>query len=292
MRTNRRFLQSAALGAALLLTTAASGFAQGSPWIAEPRSGSVTITYGHQAATEFWRADNKGPTPGNGAELSQTTGWLDFNYALTDAVAVDVRSGFGRSHIPGPVGPTPQESFSGLVDTNVALTWRVVDELVTNGAPSVAIRAGVIAAGGYETGHINSLGDGGNGAEASVIVGRFADRLGVSGEVGYRVRSANIPTDTFVNLAAFLALTDRISVAADYRMVNGDDSGLDIGGPGFALDRFPELQEDAQLVGGRVLATLNDAFSLSGFYGQVIGGRNTAASSVIGVGVTYSFITN
>ncbi len=292
MRTNRRVLQSAALGAALLLTTTASGFAQGSPWIAEPRSGSVTITYGHQAATEFWRAENKGPTPGNGAELSQTTGWLDFNYALTDAVAVDVRSGFGRSHIPGPVGPTPQESFSGLVDTNVALTWRVVDELVTNGAPSVAIRAGVIAAGGYETGHINSLGDGGNGAEASVIVGRFADRLGVSGEVGYRVRSANIPADTFVNLAAFLALTDRISVAADYRMVNGDDSGLDIGGPGFAPDRFPELQEDAQLVGGRVLATLNDAFSLSGFYGQVIGGRNTAASSVIGVGVTYSFITN
>ncbi len=292
MRTNRRFLQATALGAALLLTAAASGFAQGSPWIAEPRSGSVTITYGRQAATEFWRADNKGPTPGNGAELSQTTGWLDFNYALTDAVAVDVRSGFGRSHIPGPVGPTPQESFSGLVDTNVSLTWRVVDELVTNGAPSVAIRAGVIAAGGYETGHINSLGDGGNGAEASVIVGRFVDRLGVSGEVGYRVRSANIPADIFVNLAAFLALTDRISVAADYRMVNGDDSGLDIGGPGFAPDRFPELQEDAQLVGGRVLATLNEAFSLSGFYGQVIGGRNTAASSVIGVGVTWSFITN
>ncbi len=292
MRMNRRFLQAAALGAAFLLVQAASGFAQGTPWIAEPRSGSVTISYGHQAATEFWRADNKGPTPGNGAELSQTTGWLDFNYALTDAVAVDVRSGFGRSHIPGPVGPTPQESFSGLVDTNVSLTWRILDELVTNGAPSIAIRAGVIAAGGYETGHINSLGDGGNGAEASVIVGRFVDRVGFSGELGYRLRSGEIPADTFANLAAFLALTDRISVAADYRMVNGDDSGLDIGGPGFAPDRFPELQEDAQLLGGRLLVTLNDSFSLNGFYGQVVSGRNTAASSVFGAGVTYTFITN
>lgn len=292
MRTNRRFLKATALGAGLVLIQAAAGFAQGSPWIAEPRTGSVTLSYGRQAATEFWRADTKGPTPGDGAELSQTTGWLDFNYALTDAVAVDVRTGFGSSHIPGPVGPTPQESFSGLVDTNVSITWRILDELVTSGAPSIAIRAGIIAAGGYETGFINSLGDGGNGAEFSVIAGRFADRLGVSGELGYRLRSADIPADTFVNLAAFLALTDQISVAADYRMVNGDDSGLDIGGPGFSPDRFPELQEDAQLLGGRVLVNLNDSFSLNGFYGQVVSGRNTAASAVFGAGITYSFIAN
>ena len=290
MKRNRRFLFTAACAAALLVLSAASGFAQGSPWIAEPRTGSITITYGHQAATEFYRADVKGPTPGDGANLSQTTGWLDVNYAITDAIAVDLRSGLGRSHIPGPVGPTPEESFSGLVDTNVSVTWRVVDELVTQGAPSVAIRAGVIAAGGYETGYINSLGDGGNGFEGSVLVGKFGDRFGASGEVGYRARSNDIPSDTFINLAGFFPVNDRITIAADYRMVNGSDSGLDIGGPGFSPDRFPELQEDAQLLGGRVLATVNDTISVSGFFGQIIGGRNTAASRVIGLGVTYSFI--
>ena len=287
-----RFLWAAALAAALLILPAASVFAQGSPWIAEPRTGSITVSYGHQAATEFYRADVKGPTPGDGANLSQTTGWIDVNYAITDAIAVDLRSGLGRSHIPGPVGPTPEESFSGLVDTNISLTWRVVDELVMDGAPSVAIRAGVIAAGGYDTGYINSLGDGGNGFETSVLVGKFGDRFGVSGEIGYRARSNNVPSDTFVNLAGFFPVNDRITVAADYRMVNGSDSGLDIGGPGFSPDRFPELQEDAQLLGGRVLAAINDSISVSGFYGQIIGGRNTAASGIVGLGVTYSFITN
>ena len=287
-----RFLWAAVLAAALLILPAASVFAQGSPWIAEPRTGSITVSYGHQAATEFYRADVKGPTPGDGANLSQTTGWIDVNYAITDAIAVDLRSGLGRSHIPGPVGPTPEESFSGLVDTNISLTWRVVDELVMDGAPSVAIRAGVIAAGGYDTGYINSLGDGGNGFETSVLVGKFGDRFGVSGEIGYRARSNNVPSDTFVNLAGFFPVNDRITVAADYRMVNGSDSGLDIGGPGFSPDRFPELQEDAQLLGGRVLAAINDSISVSGFYGQIIGGRNTAASGILGLGVTYSFITN
>ena len=292
MNRNRRFLKGAALAAALLLLAAPSAFAQGSPWIAEPRTGSITISYGHQAATEFYRADVKGPTPGDGANLSQTTGWIDLNYAITDAIAVDLRSGLGRSHIPGPVGPTPEESFSGLVDTNISLTWRVVDELVMDGAPSVAIRAGVIAAGGYDTGYINSLGDGGNGFETSVLVGKFGDRFGVSGEIGYRARSNNVPSDTFVNLAGFFPVNDRITVAADYRMVNGSDSGLDIGGPGFSPDRFPELQEDAQLLGGRVLAAINDSISVSGFYGQIIGGRNTAASGILGLGITYSFVTN
>ena len=287
-----RFLWAAVLAAALLILPAASVFAQGSPWIAEPRTGSITVSYGHQAATEFYRADVKGPTPGDGANLSQTTGWIDVNYAITDAIAVDLRSGLGRSHIPGPVGPTPEESFSGLVDTNISLTWRVVDELVMDGAPSVAIRAGVIAAGGYDTGYINSLGDGGNGFETSVLVGKFGDRFGVSGEIGYRARSNNVPSDTFINLAGFFPVNDRITVAADYRMVNGSDSGLDIGGPGFSPDRFPELQEDAQLLGGRVLAAINDSISVSGFYGQIIGGRNTAASGIVGLGVTYSFITN
>lgn len=291
MNGNHRFLSTAALAAAVLVVCAASGFSQGSPWIAEPRTGSVTITYGYQAATEYYRMEIR-PTPGNGATLSQMTGWIDVNYAITDALAVDVRSGLGRSHIPGPVGPTPQESFSGLVDTNVSLTLRVVDELVTGGAPSVAVRVGAIAAGNYETGYINSLGDGGNGVEGSLIVGKFGERLGISGEVGYRIRSDNIPSDVFGNLSAYLPVGERITLAADYRMVNGSSSGLDIGGPGFSADRFPEVQEDIQLVGGRVMATVSDAITLSGFFGQVVAGRNTAASRAMGLSVTYSFVRN
>ena len=41
-----------------------------------------------------------------------------------------------------------------------------------------------------------------------------------------------------------------------------------------------------------MLAAINDSISVSGFYGQIIGGRNTAASGILGVGITYSFVTN
>ncbi len=274
--------------AALVLAPARGALAQATPWIGEPGTGSVGISFGRQAATEFFRADQRGPTPGNGAELSQNTGWLGISYAVSDAVSVDLRSGFARSFIPGPVGPTPQESFSGLIDTNVSVTWRISDELVT-GMPSVALRGGVIVAGPYETGHINSLGDGGNGFEGSVLVGQFVDRVGFSAEGGYRYRTEDIPSDVFVNLSGYLILSDQVTLAADYRIVNGNESGLDIGGPGFSPDRFPELQEDIHLAGGRVVVNLTEGIGLNAFFGQVLDGRNTAASQIFGGGITYTF---
>ena len=68
MKGQLRFLPRAAFAAVVLPLAASSAFAQGSPWIAEPRTGSITISYGHQAATEFYRADVKGPTPGDGSQ--------------------------------------------------------------------------------------------------------------------------------------------------------------------------------------------------------------------------------
>ena len=158
-----------------------------------------------------------------------------------DAVAVDLNTGLARSFIPGAVGPTSSESFSGLVDTTVGVACRVVDELVSN-APSVAVRAAVIAAGSYETGHINSLGDGGNGFGTSVLVGKFGTRVGFSAEAGYRYRTEDIPSDIFANLSAFFPITDRLTCGADWRIVNGNASGLDIGGPGFLPTGSPKFR--------------------------------------------------
>ena len=56
----------------------------------------------------------------------------------------------------------------------------------------------------------------------------------------------------FVNLGLFIPAGNAVTLGVDYRMVNGL-SGIDIGGPGFSPSRFPGLQEDAHLVGGRVL---------------------------------------
>ena len=192
MRNPRCSLLTVLAGSALLSALPVQpASAQGTPWIAEPGTGSVNLTYANQNATGFYRFVEdqlqKVPGPLADSHLAQTTMWFGVNYALTDAVALDVQSAWASSSLPGAAGPSGgEEGYSGLFDSNVAVTWRFVDELVSD-APSVALRVGAIVAGGYDTGYINSLGDGGNAIETSLIIGKFAARP------GSRERSATAP---------------------------------------------------------------------------------------------------
>ena len=288
--------------------SAPPALAQGSPWIGEPGTGSINISYVNQNALEFFRQTTKvkGPLEATGANLSQNTMWLGFNYALHDAVSLDVQSAWARSFVAGAVGPAGgQETHSGLFDSNIAITWRIVDELISN-APSVAVRVGAIVAGDYETGYINSVGDGGNGVEASLLVGKFWDAAGVSAEIGYRNRTStevnplavgagmgagetvDIPADMFFNLGLFVPTGSRVTIGVDYRMVNAL-SGIQIGGEGFSPSRFPGLEEDSHIVGGRVIANVTEYVSVNGFFGQVVAGRNTANARIFGIGLSYGF---
>ena len=270
------------------LSSPKSFAADGSPWPGEPESGYFSISYVMQTADKFYAGASKGPTPG-GEDLQQGTLWLGANYVVADAWTVDMQLGWAKSDfITGPGIPAGDDSYDGIVDASFGLTWRIVDEFASD-APSVAIRAGAIVAGDYETGHINSLGDGGGGWEVSLIVGKFfGDRLGLSGEFGYRDRSKGIPTNYFTNLSGFYLASDRLSLGLDYKRVDSA-SGLDIGGPGFTPARFPETEEETQLIGGRLFYSFADRLSLALHYGKVISGRNTAASSVFGASLSYAF---
>ena len=143
------FLTILAGSALPLALSAQPASAQGSPWIAEPGTGSVNLSFVNQDAAEFYRQTTKttGPLGPTGAHLSQNTLWFGVNYAVSDAVAFDVQSAWAASSLPGAVGPSGgEESYSGLYDSNISVTWRFVDELVSN-APSVALRVGAIIAG-------------------------------------------------------------------------------------------------------------------------------------------------
>ena len=305
----RAFVAVVACSGLLACLSAQPALAQGSPWIAEPGTGSINISYVNQNAIEFFRQTTKikGPLEATGANLGQNTLWIGVNYAINDAVALDVQSAWARSFVAGAAGPAGgQESYSGLFDSNVAVTWRIVDELVSD-APSIAVRVGAIIAGGYDTGYINSLGDGGHGVETSLILGKFWDAVGVSAEVGYRNRTSteinpmavgggmaagenvDIPEDTFFNLGLFIPAGSRVTLGFDYRMVNAL-SGIQIGEEGvFSPSRFPGLEEDGHIVGGRVIANVTDDVSVNAFIGQVVAGRNTANSRIFGVGLSYGF---
>lgn len=274
--------------------------AQGSPWLPEPSTGSVSFSYVHQNADEFWHCDPAAPscpqggttktsTPGGGEDLRQNTLWLNASYALSDSVALDAQLGWAKTAFTGP-GPKRMgaDNLNGVTDFNVGLRWRVADELVDDW-PSVALRVGAIVAGNYETGWINSVGDGGDGVEGSIIVGKFlVNRLALSGELGYRARNNDIPSEMFFNLGGTVAINDAITLGMEYRRVNAEDS-LQIGGPGFAPPRFPEVEEDVSLLAGRAFWQLTDETNASMFFGRTLDGRNTAASNIIGVSLTYSF---
>ena len=299
-----------ACAAALACVSAPPVLAQGTPWIAEPGTGTFSFTYANQSAKAFSRPVDgtltqvTGPLGPTGASLAQNTTWVAANYALNDFAALDLQSAFASSFVSGGVGPSGgQQSYTGLFDSNVALTFRLVDELVTD-APSVAVRVGGIVAGACDTGYINSLGDGGHGVETSLILGKFGSAAGFSAVAGFRMRGGtevntaapggadpagepvDVPNGLFVNLGLFVPAGSRVTLGVDYRMVNAL-SGLDFGGMGFSPSRFPGL--DAHLFGGRLLADVTDTVHVNVFFGQVVAGRNTAASRFFGAGVGIGF---
>lgn len=266
----------------------AVAFADGSAWLNEPGSGFASLSVVSQVADEYFRGKVKRSTP-RGEDLAQNTVWLSANYAFTDSLSLDAQVGWARSEfIVGPMIPTPMENFSGIVDTTIGLTWRVNDELASD-FPSVAVRAGAIIAGNYDTGYINSLGDGGDGYELSLIVGEFvSNRVGLSAEFGYRGRDSGIPNETFTNLTGVWLLGEKLSLGLDYKIVNAE-SGLDIGGEGFDPTRFPEVQEDSELVAGRLYYNASERLSFAVFHAAVVNGRNAPASAVYGATISYSF---
>ena len=269
--------------------------AAGSPWLAEPGTANVSVAFVRQYADEKWTGAGgtvKGPMPGGG--LTQGTLWLSGDYAFRDNLALDAQVGWARSRLA-------QDMDKGLADANVGLSWRVMDEYV--GRPfSVVLRGGLIAAGSYDTGSalattsgappgIYAIGDGGDGFEASVIAGRiFAERVGVSLEVGARNRNNDIPNNMFYNLTGLVEVNERVTLALDYHRLTSDGD-LNIGVPPFTPDRFPEVAEEATVVGGRVSVALTENASGTLYYGNTIDGRNASASSIFGMALNYGFST-
>ena len=282
----------------VIVTTAigSSAFADGvSPWLPAPGAGFVNFSYVSQNANEFYRQDQKVPTPGPmpGANLGQHTVWLSGMYGWSDSIAIDFRVGAARSYFAPPIPPTGgRDNYSGVTDSNIGVTWRIVDELVKPSLPSIALRAGAIIEGSYTPGWINSIGDGASGLEVSALAGKYlADWVAVSGEIGYRDRDEGVPADFFFNVSGGVLL-DNIGLGVNYKLVDAQ-SGLQIGGAGFSpvAGVFPRLEEDIQFLSGTVSLNVSDQTNLAVSYGEVIDGRNTSKSKVFSVSMGYLFDT-
>ena len=258
-----------------------------SAWLPAPGGGSVSLSLIYQNAEEFYRGSEKVPGPLAEDDLTQKTAVVQVKYGLMDSLALDLSVGGSEASKPG-AGPKESEDESGVTDINVGLTLRLVDEAVTE-APSIAVRVGGIKGGNYDTGYINSIGDGADGLEVSGIVGKFlSDSFAISGELGYRVRNEDVPNAIFGNVTASLLFADMLGLSVNYTMENSTD-GIDIGSEGFTPDRFPETEEDSHTLGSTLTFLVGGGASINGSYSRVIDGRNMGEYNTFAVSLGYSF---
>lgn len=207
---------------------------------------------------------------------------LSGQYAIADGFAVDVKLPFAqRSSGLG--------SDSGTGDARVGLTWRFVDEFERRGAPTVAVRAGAIIAGNYQTLRPDSIGDGASGYEVSLLVGRYlTPSFGVRGEVGIRDRNRGVPNQTFLSVGADLRITPSLSGSVGFSSIRNSGS-LDIGGPGFTPLRFQQVAERRNLINAGLSYSVTERISINGNIGKVTSGRNTSKNDVYSLGVAFDF---
>ncbi len=280
--------------------------AEGTVWLPPPDSGTVTVSYVSQTADNLWVGKN-GPNPIPFRGLDQDTLQFNATYGLADAWALDAR--IGRSEVSPKHGMPIPLSTDGWTDLEVGVTWRVVDELISD-APSLAVRFGAIVAGSYDAGGAGpvevmgdasrvgagptAIGDGSDGFELSGVVGKvFADRLALSGELGTRNRGSGVPRETFMNLDAHLIAGQYLILSMRYYL-QSSAGDLDIGPPpgpgahGRHWNRFPHVAEDVSRIsfGG----TLNwGDISVGIHWFDVLDGRNTAEFEALGGTFTYNF---
>lgn len=265
-------------------------FAQGSPWLPVPKTGSVTVIQVSQEATHFYRGPNgtaRGALPFG--SLEQSTTWFAANYGIADAVAVDGR--IGRSTVEAG-GPFADDEQSGSADMSLGLTWRVADEDVSEtGLPSVAVRFGIIRAGDYDVGMPHAIGDGGDGFEMSVHVGKVIGSIALAAEFGMKSLNNDIPRSTTLAATAhWFTPVPGLSLRAQYYS-QGSDGSLNIGtpdGPPAHPDRFPQVAEEVDRIS--VGATYSfGALSVGVDRFDTRDGRNTGDFDAWAASVSYNF---
>jgi hypothetical protein len=271
-----------AIGIGLALTAGSVFASDQSPWVNASGSGQVTVGYGDQSADRFYAGDSEMDLP---ADLEMQTTFVSASYGITDRLSIDAQFAYGETDFPVNPVLSPQGGLSGIADSKIGLRYAFYNE---NGA-ALTVRAAAIIEGDYDTGAISAVGDGGSGAEVAFLAGKaFESGIAISGELGYRTRGNDVPDDWFGAATASYAFNDNFGAYVGYQFVRADGD-LDIGAPGFSPARFPEVDEEYDLVHGGLSVNFNEHWGVGAGYGKKIDGRNTAKSDFWNVSLTYSF---
>ncbi|MGH8758608.1 MAG: hypothetical protein ACREVW_03735 [Burkholderiales bacterium] len=277
-------LKKTVLAAALAVAAPASFAA--TLWLPAPGALYGSLSYVHQAADQFFLGSQESALAD---DLELDSYLVDLSYGLFETVAVYGQLGSAQSTFQ-PAG----ENDRGSTDTRLGVAWTVLDEfdafaMPDTWRPTVTLRAAAIIEGDYDAGRIDAVGDGGSGFEFGASVGRvLVPQFAVYGDLGYRTRADRVPADVFAGVGASWSLPYNVALALGYEY-NDSQGELDIGGPGFSPDRYPEVEEDRSLLTGSLNWAFARHFAAALNYGQVLDGRNTPKSDVFGIALGTSF---
>ncbi len=272
------------LAATLLFLSASSmAHADGSPWLPADGTTTLSVDITQGSTSDFFIADESTPL---GGDIEAMFVWLNASYGYDDVWAFDFKTGYARSSFE--TNPTEQES---VTDTSVGVSYQFVNEFeADNGMPTVSVRAGLTLGGDYETNIIEAIGDGADGLDLSLLVGKsVTDSVALIGDLTYRSRGNNV-ADGFKYLASAYYTTPLeglgLQIAAGGIRT---DSDIDIGSPGFGVDQFPQTDRDSDwLILGANYAFEN-GFGIGASLSSVLSGRNIADSDIGTFTLSYSF---
>lgn len=277
------------IGLTAVLTAAGTSMAQAqSAWLPLEKQFVVTPSYVYQLFDEFWMGPKK-VNPAWSSAIKQHTVSASVEYGISKNWAADVTFGWTRSEAKFTGGDTLQ----GMIDTTAGIRYRFLDETAVKCpyAPTLTLRFGGILAGSYPTSTPlpHSPGDGASGFETSLLFGKAIGQtgFGIFGDAGYRNRAMKVPDDLFFSAGVYKQLFRSWTISAGYRQVIAQ-SGLDIGGPGFA-NQWPLLRENKKSVEVGLGFTDKHDFHYQLFGAMVIDGRNTGESTIMGASASFHF---
>ncbi len=257
------------------------------PWLGEEGDQSFSSSVVYEEFVDFWKGKKKAKLP---SDIQQWTAWLNYNYNLTDELALSITSGYTTTHF----APGSRGDFSGIADSKLSIKYLLNDEFADGFLPlTVTAQAAGIVAGTYQQaslGNPHSPGDGANGLEISLLLGKIFD-FGVSiyGDVGYRWRDSGVPNDLFFSTGASYQFLPSWSASARYIGVIGQ-SGLDIGVPPFDKTvGFPKLKEVVHTMEFGLNWNISYEHSIGFNYARVVNGRNTGQSDAFSASYSFQF---
>ena len=250
------------------------------PWLPPRASATLSVQFGEASAEGFYGAEEETELSFGAIDTEAAT--VNLTYALTDNLAIDLGTGeeAGGAEVLG--------RRSGDTGYRAGVIWRIVNEQVSPGAPSVAVRAGWLGEGSYDAERVHAPGPGVGGYDASVSIGKvFREALSFSASLGGRIYADPVPAVMTMEVSAALlsqpATLERILggmeggviLRASYRreISTGDLDVQDPYLPKLESDRFPELaREYSRGAVGVAVAVGAVEVAAEGF--RYLGGRN------------------